>query len=202
MIRVIALCVLGLGALPAANAKEAAPVSAVSGPAAAYEQARAHFAKALRIKVARVIPQSLEHRDTELKALETGDLFPFVYARGRRRVQGFASADGRVVLPKKSPTWTHLFKAAQLLEPGKSLDAPGMARRMVWLTQQGDLVLDGGGSLDAFGAGPGGDTWPTIHRGPEGAVLRYSWRARSRRTRAGVKSTVLKIAPDYTLRKP
>lgn len=191
----IALC---LWSMPVARADDAPPAT---DAAAAHAQARAHFARRARVALKRVEPASLEHRNDVFLALETGDLFPFAVESGLRKARGFASADGRVVLAKARPTWTHLFAAARILDPAASLDAPGVARRLVWLGDQGDLVLQAAPAFDAIAA-PGGDPWPTITRDADGVAITYTVRPPGRRTRPHPRTVTLRLGPDGALKGP
>lgn len=170
---------------------------AVSTPQDDFAQARAHFARAHRVALAKVVPADLAHQDAALKDLQVGDLIAFVHPRRRGEVRGFASPDGQVVRAKDSASWGALFRAARVHEPPHALDAPGLARRLVWLTQQGDLVLDPGPALNDFSVAPGASSWPIIKRDPRGATLIYSYRARTRRQIAHPWRVRVHVAPDY-----
>jgi hypothetical protein len=194
MRRLVLVC--GLLSLPAAHAKEPA-MSVAADDASAYAAARAHFARALRVAPKHVVPLDLAHRDDTLKSLQIGALHAFVFERGRRRIHGFASADGQVVQAKTPKTWGAFFKTAQVLDPAQATDAPGLARRLVWLNQQGDLVLDAGADLTDFSVNPGASNWPTIARDAEGATLTYSYRPRQRRSVARPRRVRLRISSEY-----
>lgn len=203
---------LALFMLPTAlQAKEdavATPPPAHQAPHDDQAQARDHFARALAARGLRVPPKRITP-DEAMQALMIDGLFPFVAELspspgahpGGRRVHGFAAADGRVVLGGDHAAKGHLLRACHLLDPSRSLGAPDIAARLVWLDQQGELVLHPPGDDPSalMGIGAGGFSWPAIKREADGgATLTYAYQPPSlRRHVPPPKLVAVRIGPDY-----
>jgi hypothetical protein len=99
----------------------------------AFDRARKHFVAAMPPKAQRgVTPTAPDQAPAD--TLGVGGLWPFDASGGKgRRVRGFASAEGEVVLWERPESLGVLAKACGLLEAAPACDPLGAAERFAWV---------------------------------------------------------------------